>query len=809
VIGTLIDGKYEITDEIGAGAMGKVYACVHRATGRQLALKVVLDPRMAERPEALARFRREARTAGSAATKHVVEIVDAGIDEGRGLPYLAMERMRGEDASELINRVGPLPVETALKIAAQACLGLAKAHAAGVVHRDVKPANLFLDRQDDGEVVVKVVDFGVAKASVAEPGGHDLTQTGSMLGSPLYMSPEQARGAKAVDARADIWSLGVVLYQLLSGQTPFGHAQALAELLLLICTQPAPPLRKVAPWVPSATAAVVQRSLEMDPARRPQSCDAMREALAVALRSWGGDDDLRLTVADLRALTPGERQVAPSVAPAPETPGLGEPTTAGLAHSRVEDRNGRPWLGFVAAVVVMAGVGLFVTQRASAPAAAEAPSIETPAGPLVVVGDSFSGYATFRARERFAAEGPSALVYRDVPEPAARSRMLAGGEVDLMLISLDQHLRQGGQGKIVALIDTSDGADAIVVKGELPGPDEAPAPLIVAPGTPSEFLAQILDARFDSFAMHDYRIHPVAGSAEAFRALDHHQGPAVAVLWEPYVTRAKEAGHQIMLSSKDVPEAVVDVLVASDRALAERGEAVEAVVGRYYRAVDGFVLEPHTLLEQIALDGGLPPAEAGTIRDGIHFIGALEAKRWLDEGRLAARIEATGTVLELVDALEATPEATSLIAGGPILAAAAQTERRIDALDPALAAKLRKGDLRDAPEAAPSPPKLTSDDVRGAARLGFVGELRPPSRGEPDPAALDRVRDRIADFNPATTVVVLDVFDSDRHAARRRGQTIAGLLTERGVRQPVVVASVHAKAAAAAVRVRISLVRRP
>jgi serine/threonine-protein kinase len=281
VQGQVIAGKYEIGERLGQGGMGAVFEAKHLGTGGRVAIKLIGQLEL--RDDIKARFAREARAAGAIESMYIVRVFDAGIDHGTGMPYLVMDRLRGEDLAKLLSRVGPLGQGVALRIAAQACLGLAKAHAAGVIHRDIKPANLFLADGDAGEVVVKILDFGVAKlkseqmrASASDDAA--LTTTGTMLGSPHYMSPEQAESNKAIDHRSDIWSLGVVLYKALTGRTPHAGLDAI-KVLVANCTVSAPPPRDVAPWIAPEVAAIVARALRIDPAARFQSAMEMHDAI--------------------------------------------------------------------------------------------------------------------------------------------------------------------------------------------------------------------------------------------------------------------------------------------------------------------------------------------------------------------------------------------------------------------------------------------------------------------------------------------------------------------------------------------------
>ncbi|WP_437820190.1 serine/threonine protein kinase [Sorangium sp. So ce1078] len=291
MIGTIIDGKYQIRKLLGEGAMGSVYEAEHTGTGRRCAVKVISSADLTRDPKVVSRFQREARAAGAIDTQHITQVLDAGVDRGSNLPFLAMEFLAGEDVHQLIKRVGPLSPDLALRIVAQSCLGLQKAHEASVVHRDIKPHNLFLARRDEGEILVKLLDFGIAKVKMDranETEGADLTRTGNLIGSPLYMSPEQARGQKEIDHRTDIWSLGAVLYQALTGRTPYHHITALGELIISICSDPAPPVQDFAPWVPPEIAAIVHRCLLQSPGQRYQSAQEMFGAIRPLLPyGWG------------------------------------------------------------------------------------------------------------------------------------------------------------------------------------------------------------------------------------------------------------------------------------------------------------------------------------------------------------------------------------------------------------------------------------------------------------------------------------------------------------------------------------------
>jgi serine/threonine-protein kinase len=302
-------GKYRTTRLLGEGGMGSVFEAEDTTTGARIALKV-MRPEIAKSTVFMARFEREVRASQAIRTPYIVEVLDAGTDERSGEPFMAMELLEGEDLKHVLKRTGPLHPVVALKIVAQACLGLHAAHEQRIVHRDIKSANIFLTQRPGGERIVKLLDFGIAKEKLdkeihAETAG--LTRTGNMLGSPLYMSPEQVRGHKSIDHRADLWSLGIVLYEALAGRTPHQDAETLGELIITICSELPRPVQELAPWVPPSIAAILSGAIRFDPAERFPSAAAMFEAIKPLLQG-----DLTITEEMLRPLSNEERSfVAP------------------------------------------------------------------------------------------------------------------------------------------------------------------------------------------------------------------------------------------------------------------------------------------------------------------------------------------------------------------------------------------------------------------------------------------------------------------------------------------------------------------
>ncbi len=337
----VVAGRYQLRRAIGQGGMGVVYEAENTWTGRRVALKVLDPGRMAD-PVQVRRFMQEARAAATLHHPNVVDVLDMGQDPADGSLFIVHELLEGEDLRATLAREKRLDVGRALALLTPALRGLAAAHAAGIVHRDVKPANLFIARGADGATVPKVIDFGIAK-DLAHDASQARTSTGEAVGTPAYMAPEQLRGERSMAPPTDVWAVGVVLHEMLSGATPF-PSDNYNVLVHRVLSGERPPLDATLGHVPASLRAVIDRCLDPDPSRRYASASALLDALSDA--------------------------PAPSVAPAAPV---------------------RPRRRLAAlAVVALSALALAVTLRrphapvTPSPRPAPAPRAPSPAAPLVV-----------------------------------------------------------------------------------------------------------------------------------------------------------------------------------------------------------------------------------------------------------------------------------------------------------------------------------------------------------------------------------------------------------------------------------------
>ena len=314
--GDVLAGKYRVERLLGQGGMGVVVAARHLELDELYAIKFLL-PDALSHSQAVERFLREARASARLKGEHVAKVHDVGRMES-GAPYMVLEFLAGSDLKQLVRKRGPLPWEEAATYMLQTCEAIAEAHALGIVHRDLKPANLFLIQRPNGTPCVKVLDFGISKQTA--PDGCDLTRTGMALGSPLYMSPEQMVRSKDADARSDIWSLGVVFYELLIGAVPF-LADTLTEVVGRVLQEEHAPPSQVRPDLPAGIDEIVAGCLQKRPEHRFQSVEELAAALRQLVGWSGAAGRLSYPGAPGRASLPGvPRESLPSAPP--ERPSL-------------------------------------------------------------------------------------------------------------------------------------------------------------------------------------------------------------------------------------------------------------------------------------------------------------------------------------------------------------------------------------------------------------------------------------------------------------------------------------------------------
>jgi serine/threonine-protein kinase len=362
--GSLIAGKFRIDRVLGQGGMGVVVAATHVQLGQRVAIKFLL-PELCASEAIVGRFVREARALAQLRGEHVCRVSDVGtLDDGA--PYIVMELLDGRDLASMLTEHGPVPVASLVDYVVQACMGLAEAHALQIVHRDLKPANLFLTRRPDGTPLIKLLDFGIAKTHGASD--FNLTRTVDVMGSPGYMSPEQLRSTRTVDARSDVWALGVILYELASGRPPF-TAETMTELTLRVAMDPPPALVGA---IPRGFEQAVYRCLEKDPERRFRDV----AQLAIALAPFGGPGARETALGVARVLSVDPR--AGMATPAASTSAAAATTTLGAsASSRARIGSARPrWgiaIGALAALACVA-VGAVVLRGHTPATPTAAPS---------------------------------------------------------------------------------------------------------------------------------------------------------------------------------------------------------------------------------------------------------------------------------------------------------------------------------------------------------------------------------------------------------------------------------------------------
>lgn len=447
-VGSILLGKYRVEKVLGQGGMGIVVAARHEQLGELFAIKMML-PEALTYQDARERFMREARSAARLKSEHVARVHDVGTFEN-GAPYMIMEHLTGGDLSGVLDRRGPLPVGESALYVYQACEAVAEAHALGIVHRDLKPSNMFLTRRPNDTACVKVIDFGISKDLDPNKVGPALTKTGMIIGTPVYMAPEQMANNKAMDARSDIWSLGIILYELVTGEVPF-IADSMTELVSQVLTHHPPPPSRVRPGIPPQFDAVVMRCLD----KRPDWRFASVRDLMLALHPFV---DVNAAAGQVRGSAPSIPLIAPS------KPSLGVPIGPhGLPRLNVTDAT---------------------TSAQPLPFNANLPYIQTvaaPAQPMAAVpGQSMAGSSGMEPRQTAGAWGGTSPT---APDNRGRSRVILGvgagvivGVALAALVVMRLSASDDPTGAKPAISSEATGTSPVVASSASGAPVVSPAP---------------------------------------------------------------------------------------------------------------------------------------------------------------------------------------------------------------------------------------------------------------------------------------------------------------------------------------------
>ncbi|NES22722.1 MAG: OmpA family protein [Symploca sp. SIO3E6] len=432
---------------------------------------------------------------------------------------------------------------------------------------------------------------------------------------------------------------------------------------------------------------------------------------------------------------------------------------------------------------------------------------------LTILGDTFSGYSTFRSPEfqQVLQEVGLSLTYQDEFDQAQRAQLLNQGKADLFVTTLDQFLKHQPQGKIVGLIDRTVGADAVVLNtkkyprlkslldlDKLVQEKQSQGKnlsIAYAGDTPSEYLALVLSTKFEALDLSDFEVKEVADASEAWQMLrDPNENVAIAVVWEPFVTQARQQGYTVVLSSKDAPKAIVDVMVASNQLIQSQPSKITELLEAYYRRIDANVRQPSQLQKQIAEDGNLATKDAATVLQGIDFFSAVEARDWMRDGTLEKRIGSTGAVLVLAGEMNQVPQnPQELFSSQFINKAASNTETLIELVradNAELADRLAgKGDT------IPAAPKVNANKVATAPDIGNLqvrGEVKFDSGSaeltNEGKQTLVKLAQEIKEFNPQTVAVRVIGHTSktgvpgfNQKLSQQRAQVVVNALRNQGL----------------------------
>lgn len=479
----------------------------------------------------------------------------------------------------------------------------------------------------------------------------------------------------------------------------------------------------------------------------------------------------------------------------------------------------RKWIVSILLLVLAAGgsYSLWHKETSRTQDAQLSENVPNTATSLRILGNSFSGYSTFRQaafQKALKAVGID-LHYQDANEMKAAqlAELLNQGKADLMLLSLDEFLRSKVQGKVVGLIDRTVGGDAVVLNTKkYPTLTSLQAltqliqqsrsqgqqlSIAFSGDSPSEYLALLLSAKFEAFKLSDFQIHKVVDAVDAWQLLqDPKQNVAVAVLWEPYITQAQKQGYTVVLSSKDTPGAIVDVIVASDRIIQTQPEKISALLQSYYRQIDATIADASQLKNQIAKDGKLSHSDAAVVLEGLKFFTAIEAKNWMTDGTLEKRLGSTAAILTLagrINQVSQTPK--KLFTSQFIAQAASNTQNLINLVrtdNPQLANRLIG-------KAVTTSRKVKASQIKNAPSIGNL-QLQGSVSFESDSAqltaegkqTLNKLAEEISEFNAQTVGVRVightsksGEADFNQSLSQRRANIVAKYLRSRGLEQNI------------------------